>query len=73
MVVSRKKRHREPDSRTFLATNAALVSRLVGTFSSGVTFLMADTAFAGEGTSHLRIGAIGLVVSNFAAVEAFSG
>jgi hypothetical protein len=38
-----------------------------------MAFLLADTAFAGEGTGHLRIGAISFVVSNFTAVEALSG
>ena len=38
-----------------------------------MAFLLTDTAFAREGTSHLRIGTISLVVSNFTAVETFSG
>ena len=61
------------DSRTFITANAAFVGRLFGTFGGQMAFIFADTAFASEGAGHFRVGTIGPVVSNFAAVEALSG
>lgn len=47
----------------FLSTILTDRRRLLGTFAGWVTFLVADTAGAGERTLDARVGAVGLVVS----------
>jgi hypothetical protein len=55
-----------------LLADAALLSWFVGAIAATMTFLLADAAGTGECTLDFRIGAVCLVVADFAAIVALS-
>ena len=58
---------------TLLPANLACLRRLVRAVCSAMTGLLADATGSRELALDARVGAVGLVVANFAAVEAFPG